>query len=177
MYIILLGGSNDTKGNLTVPTINRLNTFFEVYEINKTLNPKIIISGGYRFSEISHCELIKKKILKIYPNILIEKEFIENNNTIDEAINISNYIEHIKYRGKIIIITSSYHMIRAKYLFNKTFEKLKNIEFEFIEAYDNNDTGINDTGINDTDINEEKEKLEQLINTPYGKWLEYIKTN
>lgn len=172
MYIILLGGSNDAKGTLTSSTLNRLNKFFEVYEINKTLNPKIIISGGYRFSEISHCDLIKNKILKIYPNILIEKEFIENNNTVDEAINISNYIEHIKHRGKIIIITSNWHMNRVKYLFNKTFEKLKYIEFEFIEASENNDTGINDTG-----INEEKEKLEQLINTPYGKWLEYIKTN
>ena len=58
-------------------------------------------------------------------------------------------------------------MSRTKYLFNKTFEKLKFIDIEFIEASDNNNTFIN----------EEKYKLEQLIKNPYGKWLEYIKTN
>ena len=164
MYIIILGGNNDQNGNLSNSTLERLYTFVDVYEQYKLLNPKIIISGGYRFSEVSHCELIKNKILQIYPKKLFEKEFIENNDTVDEAINISNYIEKIKYIGKIIIITSNWHMNRVKYLFNKTFEKLKNVDIDFIEAYDNNDTCIN----------EEKYKLEQLIHTPYGKWLEYI---
>ena len=119
MYIILLGGSNNKNGKLSNTTIMRLNKFFEVYEQNEILKPKIIISGGFRFSEVSHCELIKNEILQKYPNILIEKEFIENNNTIDEAINISEYLS-LNYTGNVIIITSSYHMNRVKYLFNKT---------------------------------------------------------
>jgi uncharacterized SAM-binding protein YcdF (DUF218 family) len=167
MYIILLGGSNNKNGKLSNSTIMRLNKFFEVYEQNKILNPKIIISGGFRFSEVSHCELIKNEILQKYPNILIEKEFIENNNTIDEAINISEFLS-LNYTGNVIIITSSYHMNRVKYLFNKTFEKIKNIEIEFIETSENN---------NDDNINEEKDKLQQLVKNPYGKWLEYITYN
>lgn len=167
MYIILLGGNNDEKGNLSNYTLERLDKFFKIYDLNKILNPKIIISGGYRFSEVSHCQLIKNKILQIYPNITFEKEFIENNDTIDEAINISDYLSLKNYIGKIIIITSNWHMTRSKYLFNITFKKLKNVDVNFIEAYDNNETFIND----------EKHKLEQLIKNPYGKWLEYIKTN
>ena len=73
MYIILLGGTNNKNGKLSNSTIKRLDKFFEVYEQNKTLNPKIIISGGFRFSEVSHCELIKNEILQKYPNIFIEK--------------------------------------------------------------------------------------------------------
>ena len=83
MYIILLGGNNDQIGNLSNSTSERLNTFVDVYEQYKLLNPKIIISGGFRFYRVSHCQIIREEIFKKNPTILIEKEFIENNDTID----------------------------------------------------------------------------------------------
>ena len=121
MYIIILGGQNDITDNLSDFTKKRLYKFFEIYNVYKTKDPKVIISGGYRFSQISHCSLVKKVLLNKYPYLPIEKEFIENNNTIDEAINIANYFKIINYIGKIIIITSNWHMERSKYLFNITF--------------------------------------------------------
>uniref|UniRef100_A0A6C0E665 DUF218 domain-containing protein n=1 Tax=viral metagenome TaxID=1070528 RepID=A0A6C0E665_9ZZZZ len=164
MYIIILGGSNDENNNLSVSTISRLNCFNDTYKLYKHIKPKIIISGGYRFSKKAHCKIIKEYILTIQPECLIEKEFIENNDTIDEALSICSYLSSINYNGCIKIITSSWHMGRAKYLFNITSNHLKNMEIEYIDAYE----------INEVYLEEEKNKLNQLIENPYGKWLDYI---
>jgi hypothetical protein len=164
MYIFIAGGGNDIDGALFNFTKKRLERFYELYESYKHLNPKIIISGGFRFSKISHCELIKNEILQKYPNILIEKEFIENNDTIDEAINISEYLSLKKYMGKLIIITSNWHMNRIKYLFNQTFKRLNNVEIEYINTFEEDNTFIE----------EEKEKLNILKTNSYGKWKKYM---
>ena len=165
MYIIILGGENDKQGNLSNTAKKRLEKFFEVYELYKTHNPKIIISGGIRFSQISHCSIVKKTLLDKYPNLQIEKEFIQNDNTVAEAINLANYFRNIDYSDKVIIITSNYHMTRVKYLFNITFKSLNKIEIDYIET--------NET-LQQTDIEEEKTKLYNLKNKPYGTWLNYI---
>ena len=172
MYIVILGGYNDANGILSNFTLKRLEKFYEVYEQNIELNPKIIISGGFRFSEISHCKLIKNVILDKYPDIIIDKQFIENNNTIDEAINISEYLSKTNYLDKLIIITSDWHMPRVKYLFNETFKKISHIELIYIEAIDTNKIISNIDYINL--INDEETKLIQLITNPYGRWKYYL---
>ena len=172
MYIVILGGYNDANGILSNFTLKRLEKFYEVYEQNIELNPKIIISGGFRFSEISHCKLIKNVILDKYPDIIIDKQFIENNNTIDEAINISEYLSKTNYLDKLSIITSDWHMPRVKYLFNETFKKISHIELIYIEAIDTNKIISNIDYINL--INDEETKLIQLITNPYGRWKYYL---
>lgn len=164
MYIIILGGENDIYGNLSNFTKCRINKFFEIYETYKNLNCKIIISGGNRFSQISHCEIVRNILLEKEPGINIAREFIENNNTIDESINISNYFNKINYKGDIFIITSNWHAKRSKYLFNITFKKNININLHFFET---NETEI------ELELLEEK-KYYNLIKNPYGKWLDYI---
>ena len=164
MYIIILGGQNDKEGNLSNCTIKRLDKFYEIYNLHKNINPKIIISGGCRFSNIPHCFYIKQKLLDIIPDINITKEFIENDTTIDEAINMCEYFKNVNYYGNIIIITSNWHMERVKYLFNKVFELINNIKIEYIETNEHN---------KQIEI-EEVDKLYNLKYKPYGKWSEYI---
>ena len=164
MYIIILGGNNDSSGNLSNYTLIRLEKFDEIYNNYKNLDPKIIISGGFRFSQISHSSIIKKKIQNKYPNIIIEKEFIENNDTIDEVLNLDKYLKNINYKKNIKIITSNWHMNRVKYLFGKVFEIYDNLTIEFIE-----------TNENEIELEkQEKIKLFNLKHKPYGKWKEYI---
>ena len=110
MYIILLGGQNDNSGNFSNCTLKRLEKFYEIYNLYKNKKTKIIISGGFRYSEHSHCFYINQELLNKIPNINIVKEFIENNTTIDEAINMGDYFNTIKYSGNIIIISSNWHM-------------------------------------------------------------------
>jgi len=163
MYIVILGGDNDISGNLSNSTLMRLKKFDEIYNNYKKNNPKIIISGGFRFSQISHCSIIKKKLQNKYPNIEINKEFEENNDTIDEAINIGKYLVD-NNSNNVIIITSNWHMNRVKYLFEKVFELIDNIKIEYIET-DENEIKLE---------KEEELKLYNLKHKPYGKWKEYI---
>ena len=59
-------------------------------------------------------------------------------------------------------------MNRVKYLFEKVFELIDNIKIEYIET-DENEIELEQ---------EEKFKLYNLKDKPYGKWKEYInKTN
>ena len=163
MHIIILGGDNDISGNLSNSTLARLEKFNEIYNIYKNSDPKIIISGGFRFSKMSHCSIVKKELQNKNPNIKINKKFEENNNTVDEAINIGNYLKDCNSKH-VTIITSNWHMSRAKYLFEKVFELIDNIKIDYFETYEN-------------EIKLEKEeeiKLYNLKHKPYGKWKEYI---
>jgi len=166
MFIIILGGANDVSGNLASFTLERINIFYTIFESLKKDNPKVILSGGYRFSKVSHCELVKKNLMK-GPDIQIEKEFIENNNTVDEAINIAHYFNDINYRGQIIIITSSWHIPRAQYLFNTTFADMTDIELIWKATAERNI---------DLEVIE-KRKLEQIMNHSFGKWAKFIENH
>lgn len=163
MYLVILGGDNDVSGNLSNSTLMRLKKFDEIYNNYKNNDPKIIISGGFRFSKMSHCSIIKKELQNKYPNIEINKEFEENDNTIDEAINIGKYLID-NNSNNVIIITSNWHMNRVKYLFGKVFELIDNVKIEYIET-DENEIELE---------KEEKIKLYNLKHKPYGKWKEYI---
>ena len=106
---------------------------------------------------------IAQELQKKYPNIEINKEFEENDNTIDEAINIGKYLVD-NNSNNVIIITSNWHMNRVKYLFEKVFELIDNVKIEYIET-DENEIELE---------KEEKIKLYNLKHKPYGKWKEYI---
>ena len=167
MYIVILGGENDKKGNLSEFTKKRLETFDEVYGSyrDEGEDPKIIISGGFRFSEMSHCSLVKEHLLAKYPGLNVEKEFIENDNTVDEAMNMAEYFKSRK--GLVVIITSDWHLGRAKYLFNKTFDGLSNIEIAYVATQEND-------LLNKQRDKDESIKIHELIHNSYGAWKEYL---
>ena len=167
MYIVILGGENGYDGNLAEFTKKRLDKFDEVYGSRRTSgeDPKIIISGGFRFSEMSHCSLVKEHLLSKYPGLNIEKEFIENDNTVDEAMNMSGFFKSRK--GLVVIITSDWHLERAKYLFDKTFEELSNIEIVYVATQEND-------LLNKQRAKDESMKIHDLIHNPYGVWKEYL---
>ena len=160
--IIILGGANNKNGKLHITTINRLEKYLEIKD--NYPNSKVILSGGYRFSKISHCALVKEYLLNRDPTIHIEKEFIENNNTVDEAINISRYLGNINVRDNIIIITSPWHLQRAKYLFNIACSDM-NINYITYKNIDEENVFIS----------EEIDKLYKLKSAPYGKWDKFLK--
>ena len=161
--IIILGGKNNKKGILTDFTINRIEIALKIIKKQKT---KVILSGGYRFSSISHCTIVKKYLINKYPSINIEKEFIENNNTVDESINIGTYLLKQQYHGNITIITSPWHLPRAKYLFDIVFSRNKLINLNYITYQSNMEMKQYEK--------EEQKKLKQLKETPFGKWKTYI---
>ena len=161
--IIILGGKNNSKGILTDFTINRIETALKII---KKQNIKVILSGGHRFSSVSHCTIVKKYLIDRYPLINIEKEFTENNNTVDEAINIGTYLLKQQYQGNITIITSPWHLPRAEYLFDIVFSRNKSINLNYITYQSNIEMKQYKK--------EEQKKLKQLKEAPFGKWKIYI---
>jgi len=157
--IIILGGANNKSGELHSTTINRLEKYLEIKD--NYPNSKVILSGGYRFSKMSHCALVKQYLLNKDPTIHIEKEFTENNNTVDEAINIPRYLSNVGYKGNIIIITSPWHLQRAQYLFNISCSNINYITYENIDE-------MNKFMLEETD------KLYKLKDKPYGKWNTFL---
>ena len=161
--IIILGGKNNNDGILTDFTINRLETALKTI---KKQHIKVILSGGYRFSSTAHCTIVKKYLINSYPSINIEKEFTENNNTVDESINIGTYLLKQQYHGNITIITSPWHLPRAKYLFDIVFSRNKSINLNYITYQSNIEMKQYEK--------EEQKKLKQLKEAPFGKWKTYI---
>ena len=164
MNIVILGGENDKKGNLSEFTKKRLDKFDEVYGSYRDNgeDPKIIISGGFRFSEMSHCSLVKEHLLSKYPGLNIEKEFIENDNTVDEAINIAEYFSNRS--GLVVVITSDWHLERVRYLFGRTFEELSKLEIVYVATQENEEQREKDESV----------KMHELIHNSYGAWKEYL---
>lgn len=164
--LIILGGSNDLTGELKDFTKKRIQKCYDIVSELKEDDITIHFSGGFnkKFnqSQYSHSELCYNYFKKInINNYNFKKEFhINNNNTVEEAINFGKYFE--KTESIIKIITNDWHNNRVCYLFNKVFEfyGIKNYEIISIKS------DIIDNKI----IKEEKIKLENLINKPYGLW-------
>lgn len=166
----MLGGSNDKYGNLSDFVLKRINTLDKVisdYNVSHSCI-KIILSGGTRFSNIPHCIYSEKEVRKKHTDISIDK-FIDCNDTIDEALALKKYLdggEGDVDDVHVTVITSNWHMNRAKYIFNTVF-KHRDIDIKYHQTDERN--------INNIDlVKEEHKKLEHLIAYPYGKWEKII---
>lgn len=176
MNIVILGGSNDEFGILDFYTKKRCQEALKIISKNNEKNIILHFSGGInpKFNKmiepISHSILCKKyfkNILNSFPeeNIILHES---NNCTIDEAINFGKYFQNTN--EEIIIITSNWHIERVKYLFSIVFNFYKVNNFKIISSISNNN---NISKL----IKEEKIKVNQLINKPYGIWKEWLLNN
>lgn len=118
MFIIVLGGGIDLKGNLPSLVYQRLDKAIEIYQSNKKNNNiKLVVTGKYsflyhqlkKFPPTTEAEkmaqyLLKKQIPK--NKILLEKK---SKDTIGNAYYLKKdvFIPHQETRA--IIITSNFH--------------------------------------------------------------------
>lgn len=155
MFIIVLGGGIDLKGNLPSLVYQRLNKAIEIYQsLTKSVGlqqipkpnknkVKIIVLGKYSFlyhqlkkyPPITEAEkmaeyLLSKNIPK--KNILLEKK---SKDTIGNAyyLKIKFFLPQ-KVRSAIIV-TSRFHLKRVKYIFKKVFGP--NYKLTFIDVEEN----------------------------------------
>ena len=114
--IVVLGGGVYNNGRLKASSYKRLITGFILHR--KTGLP-IILSGGASISVIPEAKIMKK----LLENFGVKKEFIYadlmSRDTYENAKYVKKICEKLKCK-KIILVTSGFHMFRAK----KTFEKL-----------------------------------------------------
>ena len=172
MHIVILGGSNDNNGILSDCTKKRIEKGYEMLH-NNDKDVILHFSGGFnkKFNNtnISHSQLCInyfEQINKLNFEVIKENN-IKNNNTVDEAIHFGEYFKHND--SDIKIITNNWHINRAKYLFEISFEYYNVTNYEFISVK----CDINDEIL----IQNETNKVNELQNKPYGVWKEWLVNN
>ena len=123
--VIVLGNGNDTRGNLLSTAVERCEQAILVYRRNPG---KILPTGGYG----AHFNVTDKPHAAYLRQYLVargvpEEDVIEpalSSTTIEDARLTRPIVD--KYGVKrVILVTSDFHMRRAKYLFERTFQGIE----------------------------------------------------
>ncbi|GAB6184444.1 YdcF family protein [Thermodesulfovibrio hydrogeniphilus] len=113
--IVVLGGGVRNENSFSEDTANRTISAYFVHQ--KTKLP-IIVSGGAGEGKIADALFMSDFLVKIgieRENLIVEKK---SRDTSENAIYVSHKCKEKNFK-KVILVTSAYHMQRAKKLFNK----------------------------------------------------------
>jgi len=128
--IIVLGTENSSTGTIGVISKSRLDNCLEIYEKGDL----ILCTGGwgshFNTTKIAHAiyaqkYLIQKGVLK---SDLLTPAL--SSNTVDDAVKVKEIIKNLKHYN-FTLITSDFHLQRAKIIFNEILEEY---DFSFIGA-------------------------------------------
>ena len=170
---IILGGTNNEKGELNNYTKNRIIKCYQMLSNLKDRDITIHFSGGFneKFNKtnISHSKICFNYFEELNKNKYnVKKELhINNNNTVDEAINFGKYFQN--YNSEIKIITNDWHSDRVKYLFKKVFDFYEISNYEII--------GVESNILDKNLLDVERTKIKELKEKPYGLWKKWLVNN
>lgn len=139
MFIVVLGGGIDLKGNLPSHVYQRLNKAIELHK--KLPSSKIVLTGKYSFlygvNKPSTTEAEKMAQYLLSKNIPKKDLFMEKNSqdSISNAYYLKKNIFIPKNEPQAIIITSHFHLERVKYIFQKVFGSQYRLEFIGLQEY------------------------------------------
>lgn len=108
-YLIVLGHklNNDKPSEVL---IHRLNKTIEY--VNKNINTNIVLSGGITSkNSVSEAYIMKEYLIN--HDISEDRLFLEDK-SIDTVENIKNCLNYIDKKSKVVIISSNYHIVRAR---------------------------------------------------------------
>lgn len=124
-YIIVLGEKLQNNGTINDILKKRLDRAANIF---KTGEYHIIVSGGKVQKSTNHTEAyVMKKYLTENKYIIAEKitKEAKSQNTIENAENTFRLLSKQKNIGKIIVITSKFHMPRSKMIFKHIYNDYK----------------------------------------------------
>lgn len=121
--LIVLGGSNDQAGKLSLMSIERLSKAKELYLANPD-NLEIILTGGFgehfNQTDLPHTAYAKQFLQSQgIPEKVIVYE-VPSSNTIEDAVFTEKLTSLSEYQT-VLIVTSDFHLERAKLIFTKVF--------------------------------------------------------
>ena len=168
MHILILGGNNDDKFELSSQTKIRIDKVVDMTNVENTIYH---FSGGlhsmYNNTNRAHCEICKDYFLSCIPNkpkIVLHEN---NTNTVEEAIYFGNYFNKNHKNNNIQIVTNDWHRPRVVYLFG--------IAFSYFNITNYNIIGVESKDPTLEHYSNERIKLNELIHNPYGKWKLFLK--
>jgi len=124
--VIVLGNGNDTQGNLLSIAVERCGQAIRVVRQNP--GAKILPTGGYgahfNLTDKPHAFYLRQYLAA---HGVLEEDVIEpalSSTTIEDAQLTRPIVD--KYGVKrVILVTSDFHMRRARYLFERTFQEIE----------------------------------------------------
>lgn len=132
--IIVLGSKNDSEGNLSPNSKNRVDRAIE--ELKKDQGYKLLLTGGFgKFNPTDkpHAQYLKKYALGKGVKKDDILEIVESGNTVEDAYLSKPILEKYKPK-KVFVSTSNFHLPRAKYIFEKI---LPQYELKFLGSKEN----------------------------------------
>ncbi len=124
--IIILAHMNDKRGKLSKIAMERLDLGKKVFLKNKDY--RILLTGGvgkiFNYAKLPHYVYAQRYLIT---QGLQKKDFlpgVESSNTVRDALNSKKVVLQSPPK-KLIIITSDFHLRRARFIFKKVFKKYK----------------------------------------------------
>ena len=120
--IMILGSPNDKRGNLYTAALARCEQATALWRDNRDWS--ILLTGGYgehfNTGPKPHAQYLKDHLIE--HGVSSEKilEFAESLNTLEDAA-LSKPIVKSHGAGVVVVITSDYHLERARFVFSKEF--------------------------------------------------------
>ena len=138
--IIILGNENEEDGTLACNAISRVVTALNLFnmEPDSCILPTGSFGDQFNVSNIPHGALLSKELIKrgVTANRILPGT--QSSNTIEDAYAVRRLIETHRQYVNIELITSEFHMPRAKFIFSRVlFEQ----HITYVPAPDSDDDG------------------------------------
>ena len=116
--LVVLGSPNSSTGKLSIISISRLDGCLQLYSVGK----KILLTGGWgkHFNTAAepHAFYAKNYLRNAGVHEKDLLEFALSGNTVEDAVKIKPIISRFEH-PELTIITSDYHLKRARIIFNE----------------------------------------------------------
>jgi hypothetical protein len=155
--ILVLGSPNADDGTLSKMAESRLAECLNLY---RNRNSKIVLTGGFgehfNITKNAHALYLKQSLIESGVKNEDILALIESSNSVQDAI-LSKWIIDKFQPEQIVIVTSDYHYLRAKLIFETVYAPFKNFRFQLASSKDADETIISNL------IDHEKTALQGLI--------------
>jgi uncharacterized SAM-binding protein YcdF (DUF218 family) len=123
---VVLGSPNDELGNLSAIARERLALAAE--EHSRRPNCGILVTGGFgphfNRSPLAHAEHARSFLLSLAVPDSAFADFALSSNTVEDALLALPIVERLRAE-RLVVITSDFHVERARYIFDRVFSGLE----------------------------------------------------
>lgn len=130
--IVVLGGPNDDKGNLSTIALSRCDLAWSVFK--SVTSCKVLCTGGigdnFNPTKVAHGEYTKQYLINKGIPAKAFLETVHSRFTFEDAV-LSKPILQLANARHITLITSDFHMNRARYIFSHVF---KDYDIDFMAS-------------------------------------------
>ncbi|WP_420603518.1 YdcF family protein [Flagellimonas sp.] len=120
--LIVLGSPNSASGELSSISKSRLDRCLDLFEKESL----VLCTGGwgphFNTADYPHAHYAKTYLIQ---KGLLEHAFLDfalSKNTVDDAVKVKTILSALKDDVSLTIITSGYHLVRVKLIFNEILE-------------------------------------------------------